>query len=328
MLGVQEICEDFFCQTGHISLMNYSFPPPAFQKGIEIVQITAAYPALTIQSLGRYSAYDPNGRRYFLLTTIGGEGQTDYAIYTVTLSTLKVEEFTVPQAAQLDVTSMQYDAMTNTLYAIFDSSLYIVFPATGNIQLVGPLNGGNSQIQVEPSLTTCYDSNLGAYFVAVDDEVSGVHKLLTYYTRTDKVVLTPNLNNGDYWTLYGMGYHPTLNTMVAVTDNLRGWPSVKLVDPVAGNHTDLIPEWIWGDYDAAYTLWLLSSRTNGLTWLDLKLNIFWMTVMYLEPTSMADDDALIYYNLTKGGDLMGSGPMVIYDNALEFTNYAWFPWPR
>jgi len=327
MLGVQEICDDLFCQTGHISLMNYTFPPPAFDKGTELVAITASYPALTIQSLGRYTSYDPNTGRYFLLTEIQGSGEEDYVIYTVNVVSLKVTFVTVPQAGHMEVTSIQYDYMNNTLYAVFDASMYTLDPTTGTLVLRGPLNGGNSQVQLEPGLCTTYDSTLGYYFISVDDEIQGTHKLLTYNTRANTIMLTPNLNNGDYWTLYGMGYDPALQQLVALTNNLRGYPSVKLVNYITGNHTDLIPEYIWGDYDYAYSLWPLSPTTQGLTQLDMKLNIFWMTVMWLEPSSEADDDALVYYNLTKGGIEMGSGPMVVYDNAIEFTNYVWFPYP-
>jgi len=46
--------------------------------------------------------------------------------------------------------------------------------------------------------------------------------------------------------------------------------------------------------------------------------------MWVNPESAADDDSLVYYNLTKGGDEMGSGPMTIYVNAIELTNYVWF----
>jgi len=140
--------------------------------------------------------------------------------------------------------------------------------------------------------------------------------------------VTPNLNTNDYWTLYGISYHPKLDTLVAITQNLRGWPSIKLVDYKNGNHTDLVPEWIWSDYDVDYDLWPQSTYTNQIVWLDLDLNIFWFTVQWNDPETLAQWDALLYYNLTKGGLLLGSGPMVVGENAIEFTNYVWFKWPK
>jgi len=307
--------------------MNYTFPPPAFNKGIEMVQVTPSYPALTIQDLQRYSAWDPNTGSYFLLTELPGVGEEEYILYTVTVANWKVTSVPLPDAKNLEVTSIQFDSQAKVLFGVFNEAMYSINTATGALTMKGPLNGGSS-LQIVPGLCTAFDSSRGLYFIAVDDDTHGTHNLLTYSTRNNSIWLTPSLNDGDYWTLYGMGYDPKIDQMVALTANLRGYPSIKTVNYYTGNHTDLIPEWIWSDYDDGYSLWPLSPVTNQITVLDMQLNIFWITVMWLEPTSYADDDALVYYNLTKGGIEMGSGPMVVYDNAIEFTNYAWFPWKQ
>eukprot|EP00456_Euglypha_rotunda_P020621 TRINITY_DN17952_c0_g1_i8.p1 TRINITY_DN17952_c0_g1~~TRINITY_DN17952_c0_g1_i8.p1 ORF type:complete len:209 (+),score=35.17 TRINITY_DN17952_c0_g1_i8:106-732(+) len=201
--------------------------------------------------------------------------------------------------------------------------MYTIDPTSGDIKLIGPLSTAS---EIVPGLTTCYDSNTHNYWIAVDDDIKGTHNLLTYNTRSKTSMMTPSLNNGDYWTLYGISYYPKLDQLVALTANQRGYPSIKTVDYRTGQHVDLIPEWIWSDYDYDYFLWPQSDYTNGVVWLDTELNIFWITVMWIEPTSLADDDALLYYNLTKGGVEMGSGPMVIWENAIEFTNYVWYNW--
>jgi len=325
MLGVEEECTDFFCQAAHLSILNYTFPPPAEHKGTILVNVTADYPGSTTMFIGRTTAYDFNTGRYFLLTQMGGVGGFIYTLYTIQLkkSPIVVTYAEMTAAEKLEVSSMQWDSVDKILYAVFDTDMYTVDPVSGNITMVGPLT---TQPEVEPSLTTCYDSNTHNYWIAVYDDLNGIHLLMTYNTRTKMSTLTPNLNNGDYWTLYGIQYYAKNDTILALTQNNRGYPSIKIVNYITGTHVDLIPEWIWGDYEPDYLLWPVSDITNGIVWVDPMLNIFWITVQYYDPETLAFDDALVYYNLTKGGIELGSGPMVIWENAIEFTNYVWYNW--
>jgi len=327
MLGTQVACDDFFCQMSHLSLLHYTFPPPSEHKGTIMSNFTASYAGGTTMFIGRFTAYDFNTNRYFVLTQMDGVGDQEYILYTIKVLSNPPTVSLVPvtQASKFIVTSIQYDVVDNILYAVFDTSMFTLDPSTGDIKLVGPIT---TQSEIAPGLTTYYDSNLHIYWIAVDDDIHGTHLLLSYNTRTKTSTMTPALNNGDYWTLYGMAYHPKLDLMVAITQNPRGWPSIKTVNYTNGEHVDLVPEWIWGDYDVDYDLWPQDTYTNQIEWLDLELNIFWFTVKWTDPETLAENDALVYYNLTKGGIEMGSGPMVIYVNALEFTNYVWFHWPN
>jgi len=231
--------------------------------------------------------------------------------------------------------------MTKTLFAIFDDDMYTIDPSTGQITLKGKLSG-TTGFELVPSLTSYFDSNTGIYYVAVDDDTHGTHNLLTYFTRNNTMYMTPQLTDNDpdggdgiLWTLYGIAFNPKMGKngqLLALCQHdpfYRGYPSLKIIDVIKGNATDVIPEYIWGDYDGDYGLWELSPSTNNpLTWLDLNWNIFWMTVEWLDPETLAFEDAVVYYNLTKGGIELGSGPMVFYTNAIYLTNYVWFEKPQ
>jgi hypothetical protein len=306
--------------------MNYTLPPPAKNKGIEVVQVTPNYDGPTVMFMGRFSAYDSNTRTYYLITSVTGAGQQDYILYSIDLNKLVVTAaLSMTQAALLDLTSIEFDTTTSTLFGVFDTDMYTIDVTTAALTKRGPINGGGST-ELVPSLTTAFDPASGMYFISVQNINAGTYNLLTYFTRNNSVYMTPNLQNGDHWTLYQMAYYAKQGVMLAYTQDLKGWPSIKTVDIKTGNHTDLISEFIWSDYDLEYYNYPLSPNTNEIVWLDPDLNIFWITVMYTDPENLEEYDAVVYYNLTKGGDEFGSGPMVIYGNALEFTNYVWNHW--
>jgi hypothetical protein len=322
-LGIQEECDDFFCQSGRLAMFNYSIPPTAEHKGIFVVNITVSYEQDIAFFLERFNAYDSNTGRYFLISEIDGDNQflyTFYTIYTWANPVYVDPPIAMNTANKLELSSMQYDTTTNTLFAVFDDSMYIINQKTGNVTLVGPLS---TTLQIEVDYDTCYDSKAGNYFISILDLTAGYRRLMTYNTRTNSSTYTPDLNHNDYWQLYGFQYNPKNDTIIAYTYNPRGYPSLKVLNYHDGTHFDLIPEYIWGDYDYYYDLWPDSPTTNNICALDTKLNIFWMTVKYTDET-MAEWECVVYYNLTKAPtDLMGSGPEPLYENALEFTNMVW-----
>jgi len=326
MLGVEEECTDFFCQEAHLAILNYTFPPPAFHKGTILVNFTADYPGSETMFIGRTTAYDFATNRFFVITTMDGTGSNVYELYVIDLKKTPpgVTQLAMPQASHLGITAAAWDSVDKVLYVLFDIELYILDPTTGDLTRFGAIS---SNTELEVSLCTTYDSPSHNMWVAVYDDLAGTHHLLTYNTRTKNSSITPPLNNGDVWSLYAIQYYAKNDTMIALTDHYPlGYPSIKILDYHTGLHVDLVPEYIWGDYDYDYSLWPLSSITSGTVWLDPELNIFWLTVEYLDPETLAFDDALVYYNLSKLGVEMGSGPMVIWENAIEFTNYVWYNW--
>jgi len=327
-LGVQEFCDDFFCQSGRLAMFNYSIPPPAEHKGIFIVNITISYPQDIVFFLERYNAYDSKTGRYFFVTVNNDGAGNIYEFYIVNVFAEPVTVVSQPftEANHLQMSSLQWDSQTNTLFGVLDSAIYVIDIETLALKQLGGLDLGNKSIVTLPEeYDTAFDSATGHYFVPIMDETDGIRRLVTFDTRNPSASwMTGNLNNGDYWIMYGFKYNPKNDTLIAYTYNPRGWPSVKIIDYHTGMHWDLVPEWIWGDYDVEYTVWPDSDETNNLNALDTELNIFWMTVRYTDPED-TEYEAVVYYNLTKAPtDLMGSGPMVLYENACWFTNQQWF----
>jgi len=326
MIGTQVECDDFFCQMSHLSLLNYTFPPPAEHKGTIMSNYTASFPGPQTMFMGRFTAWDPNTGRYFIITSTDGTGYTDYALYILKIFSVPpaVSSVACPSIKDLVITSIQWDSIDNVLYAVFGSDMYTVDITTCTAKKIGPLS---TTEEIEPGLTTTYDSNKHTYWIAVDDNLKGTKNLLSYYTRNATSYMSPKLNDGDYWVLYGINYHPKLDQIVALTIHTPlGWPSIKLVNYTSAQHVDLVPEYIWGDYDVEFDLWPQDTYTNQINQLDLDLNIFWFTTKWTDPENLAEYEAMAYYNLTKGGVEFGSGPMVVYENAISFTNWIWFKW--
>jgi hypothetical protein len=329
MIGTQEECTDFFCQMAHLSLLNYTFPPPATQKGTIMVNFTSDYEGPVVMFMGRFTAWDPNTGRYFILTTMDTEAGVDYLFYVIKiLSTPPAVTSVVCNGTikSLEVRSLEWDSVDNVMYGVFGTDMYTFDITDCGLKKIGPLS---TTEQLDVGLTHTYDSNKHLFWMAVDDVIKGTHNLLTYNTRTQTATMTPSLNNGDYWTLYGINYVPKLDQLIALTQHYPlGYPSIKLVNYTSGEHVDLVPEFIWGDYDIEFDLYPQDTYTNQINAYDPDLNIFWFTTKWTDPENLAEYEAMVYYNLTKGGVEMGSGPMVVYENALAFTNWIWFHWNK
>jgi hypothetical protein len=335
MLGIQEFCEDFFCKQAHIGIVNYTFPPPAEHKGYELVRLTKDYPGDVEMFIGRYNAFDTNLHRYIFIsgTQVDESEPMVYDMYTALLTapnpnntvTHIVVDQLAPGGKDKGLWAIQYDSVDKRLFALCEDGVWEIDIATANMTFLGPLTPTKD---IFPTLCEDYDDASHQWFVAVIDSTE-LKYLLTYNTRTGKSIMTPNLNptlkhDYDYWYLYGMKYVPKTDNMIVFSDNYHGGPSIKTLDYRTGNHTDLIPEYVWESYQEGMIAWDPQSvEDSNLFAYDKKMNIFWVTVMWNTPEEEIWD-ALLYYNLTKGGVEMGSGPMALDMNAVNMTNYVWF----
>jgi len=318
------------CESGKLAMFNYTIPPPAEHKGQFLVNITISYQWPTIFFMQRFNAYDPKTGRYFLI------GVTDYDAPIITqlfivnthATPLTVQTIQMPEADHLTINSLQWDTTTDTLYGVFDTSVMIIDITSGGLKLHGSVGLGEDIQYVVDFYDTAYDSASGQYWIPIMDLTHGYRRLVTYNTHDySKSFITGNLNyKGDYWILYGFKYLATNDTLFSyVTDPYR-WPSVKGINYRTAEWWDVIPDYVWNSYEPGYSLWPDSDETNNLNWLDADLNIFWMTVRYTDPEDEIYE-AVVYYNLTKYPTvLLGSGPMVLYQNACWFTNQVWFHW--
>jgi hypothetical protein len=335
MLGVQEFCEDFFCRQAHIGIVNYTFPPPAEHKGYELARLTKDYPGDVEMFIGKYNAYDTNLGRYILITgtQVDESEPMVYDMYTVLLKapvpnntvTHIVVDGLAPGGKDRGLWAIQYDSVDNKLFGICDDGVWLIDIATANMTSLGPLT---PQKNIFPTLCETYDDASHQWFIAVLDSTD-LKYLLTYNTRTGKSFKTPNLNpvlkhTEDYWYLYAMAYVARTDNLIVFADNLRGGVSIKTLDYRTGNHTDLIPEYVWESYQEGMDAWRpMSVENNNLFAYDKVKNIYWVTVQWNDPEEEIWD-TLLYYNLTKGGVEMGSGPMPLDMNSINMTNYVWF----
>jgi hypothetical protein len=335
MIGIQEFCEDFWCHQSHIGIVNYTFPPPAEHKGYEIARLSKDYPGNVEMFIGRYNAYDTNLDRYIFIsgTQIDESDPMVYDMYTClvtapdpnkTVTHLVVDDL-APQGKDRGLWAIQYDSVDNRLFALCDDGVWEINVATGNMTSLGTLT---PQRGIVPTLCEDYDSGTHQWFVSVIDSTD-LKYLLTYNTRTGKSFITPNLNpelkhSYDYWYLYGMKYVSKTDNLIVFADNMIGGPSIKTLDYRTGNHTDLIPEYVWESYQPGMIAWRPQSvEDSNLFAYDKVKNIFWVTVMW-NTEEEEIWDSLLYYNLTKGGVEMGSGPMALDENSVNMTNYVWF----
>jgi len=335
MLGVQEFCEDFFCREAHIGIVNYTFPPPAEHKGYEVARLTKDYPGDVEMFIGKYHAYDTVNDRYILITgtQIDEPDPMIYDMYTCQVKapvpnntvTHIVVDGLAPQGKDKGLWAIAYDSVDSKLFGLCDDGMWLIDIATASMTSIGPLTTDKGII---PTYCEDYDESTHQWFFSVIDSTD-LKYLLTYNTRTGKSFRTPNLNpelkhGYDYWYLYGMKYVPKTDSLIVFSDNLRGWPSIKTLDYRTGNHTDLIPEYVWNSYQEGMIAWVPQSVENkNMFAYDKIKNIFWVTVMWNDPEEEIWD-TLLYYNLTKGGVEMGSGPMPLDMNSINMTNYVWF----
>jgi len=335
MIGIQEFCEDFFCHSAHIGIVNYTFPPPAEHKGYEEVRLSKDYPGSVEMFIGRYNAYDNDKGRYIFIsaTQVDESDPTVYDLYTANLTapdpnstvTHIVVEGLAPKGVDKGLWAIQYDSIDKKLFALCDDGFWTIDINTANMTFLGPLS---TIPGLAPTLCEDYDEASHQWFISVIDS-NDIKYLLTYNTRTGKSIMTPNLNPDpkkpwDYWYLYGMKYVPKTDNLIVFADNPRGGPSIKTLDYRTGNHTDLIAEYVWNSYQPGMTAWTPQSvEDSNLFAYDKVKNIFWVTVQWT--TEQGEIwDTLLYYNLTKGGVEMGSGPMPLDENAVNMTNYVWF----
>jgi len=336
MLGVQEFCEDFWCHSAHIGIVNYTFPPPAEHKGYEVARLSKDYPGNVEMFIGRYNAYDNKNGRYILITgtQITESDPMIYDMYTIVLTspnpnstvTHIVVDGLAPQGQDKGLWGIQYDSVDAKLYALCDDGVWSIDIPTAKMAMVGPLT---TQQGIIPTLVSDYDENSHQWFISVTDSTD-LKYLLTFNTRTAKSFITPNLNpvplkhSWDYWYLYGIKYVPKTDNLIVFSDNFQGGPAIKTLDYRTGNSTDLIPEYVWESYQPGMLAWTPQGPENmNLFAYDKVKNIFWVTVQWNDPEEEIWD-TLLYYNLTKGGVEMGSGPMPLDMNAINMTNYVWF----
>jgi len=333
MLGVQEFCEDFWCKQAHIGIVNYSFPPPAFHKGYEVTRLTKDYPGDVEMFIGRYNAFDKVNNRYIFIsaTQVTESDPVVYDMYTALLAdpmpnttvTHIVVDALSPKGQDKGLWSIQYDSVDKKLFALCDDGVYTLDIPTAALTFLGALPHGYF-----PQLCQDYDDGTHQWFISVIDSTEKKY-LVTYNTRTNTSIVTPNLNpelkhDYDYWYLYGMKYVPAKDILIVFSDNEQGGPAIKTLDYRTGNHTDLIAEYVWASYQPGMIAWAPDSvEDNNLFAYDPVKNIFWVTVMWNTPEEEIWD-ALLYYNLTKGGVEMGSGPMALDENSVNMTNYVWF----
>jgi len=335
MLGIQEFCEDFWCHSSHIGIVNYTFPPPAEHKGYEVARLSKDYPGNVEMFIGRYNAYDTNLGRYIFIsgTQIDQSDPMVYDMYTALLTSQNpnstvthiVVDGLAPKGVDKGLWDIQYDSIDKTLFALCDDGVSTIDIDTAVVTFVGPLS---TTPNIFPTLCTAYDEDTHQWFVSVIDSTD-LKYLLTYSTRTGKSFMTPNLNpilkhDYDYWYLYGMAYVAKTDNLIVFSDNEQGGPSIKYLDYRAGNHTDVIAEYVWASYQTGMVAWAPQSVEDmNLFAFDKIKNIFWVTVQWNTEEGEIWD-ALLYYNLTKGGVEMGSGPMALDENAVNMTNYVWF----
>lgn len=335
MLGLQEFCEDFWCKSAHIGIVNYTFPPPAEHKGYEVARLTQDYPGSVEMFIGRFNAYDSVNDRYIFIsaTQIAPSEPTVYDMYTARLTapdpnstvTHIIVDALAPKGVDKNLWGMAYDSIDKKLYVLCDDGVSTLDIDTAALTYIGPLA---PVADIFPTLCQTYDESSHQWFVAVIDSV-GVKYLVTYNTHTNKATMTPNLNpvirhDSDRWYLYGMAYVEKTDNLIVFADNQQGGPSIKTLDYRTGNHTDLIAEYVWAEYQEGMVAWLpVSPEQMNLFAYDKVKNIFWVTVEWNDPEGNIWD-ALLYYNLTKGGVEMGSGPMPIDANGVNMTNYVWF----
>jgi hypothetical protein len=335
MLGVQEFCEDFWCKQAHIGIVNYTFPPPAEHKGYELARLTKDYPGDVEMFIGKYNAYDTNNDRYILITgtQIEESDPMVYDMYTVLLKapvpnntvTHIVVDALAPKGVDKGLWAIQYDSVDKRLFALCDDGIWEIDIATGNLKSLGPMTDAPG---IVPTLCDDYDDSTHQWFISVIDSTD-LKYLLTWNSRTGKSMMTPNLNpvlkhDYDYWYLYGMKYLAKTDNLIVFSDNEQGGPSIKTLDYHTGNHTDLIPEYVWASYQPGMIAWTPQSVEDlNLFAYDKIKNIFWVTVQWNNEEEEIWD-TLLYYNLTKGGVEMGSGPMPLDENSVNMTNYVWF----
>jgi len=334
MLGVQEFCEDFFCKQAHIGIVNYTFPPPAFHKGYEVARLTKDYPGMVEIFIGKFASYDTNLDRYILVT--GSQIETDPMVYDLYTALVKafdpnttVTHLTVdalsPKGQDKGLWAIEYDSVDNKLFVLCDDGISTLDIPTGTLNYIGPMTTNKD---IFPTLCETYDDSTHQWFIAVIDSTD-LKYLVTYNTRTNISIMTPNLNpelkhSYDFWYLYGMKYVPKTDNLIVFADNIQGGPSIKTLDYHTGNHTDLIQEYVWASYQPGMIAWTPQSVENmNLFAYDKVKNIFWVTVQW-NNEEQEIWDTLLYYNLTKGGVEMGSGPMPLDENAINMTNYVWF----
>jgi len=328
----------FLVQQAHIGIVNYTFPPPAEHKGYEIARLTKDYPGDVEMFIGKFNSYDTNLDRYILITgtQIDESDPMVYDMYTAlvksadpnkTVTHIVVDNL-APAGKDRGLWAIQYDSGDNKLFALCDDGIWLIEISTANMTLVGPMT---TQKNIFPMYCETYDDVNHQWFISVIDD-GDIKYLLTYNTRTGKSFMTPNLNptlkhDYDYWYLYGMKYVPKTDNLIVFSDNLIGGPSIKTLDYRTGNHTDLIAEYVWESYQPGMIAWTPQSVEDmNLFAFDKVKNIFWVTVMW-NTEEEEIWDSLLYYNLTKGGVEMGSGPMALDENSVNMTNYVWFGKP-
>jgi hypothetical protein len=335
MLGVQEFCEDFWCHSAHIGIVNYTFPPPAEHKGYELVRLTKDYPGDVEMFIARYNTYDNAGGRYIFLSgsQVDESDPMVYDLYTANLTapdpnstvTHIVVESLAPKGVDKGVWAIQYDSIDKKLFVLCDDGFWTLDMDTAALTFIGALSDTPG---LAPTLCEDYDETSHQWFISVTDSTA-IKYLLTYNTRTGKSFMTPNLNptlkhDYDSWYLYGMKYVPRTDNLIVFADNNNGGPSIKYLDYRTGNHTDMIAEYVWASYQPGMIAWAPQSVEDmNLFAYDKSKNIFWVTVQWNNPEGEIWD-TLLYYNLTKGGVEMGSGPMPLDENSVNMTNYVWF----
>jgi hypothetical protein len=285
--------------------------------------------------IGRYNAYDnANGRYIFISATqITESDPTVYDMYTAQLTAAQpnstvthvVVDGLAPKGVDKGLWAIEYDSIDKKLFALCDDGIWTIDIDSGAMALVGPLT---STPNIFPTLCEDYDEESHQWFVAVTDSTA-LKYLVTYNTRTGKSIMTPNLNptlkhSYDYWYLYGMKYVAKTDNLIVFADNLEGGPSIKYLDYHTGVATDQIAEYVWASYQPGMVSWAPQSVEDmNLFAYDKVKNIFWVTVQWNNEEEEIWD-TLLYYNLTKGGVEMGSGPMPLDENAVNMTNYVWF----